>query len=214
MDNGINILLLGASGTGKSTTIRNMPPDKVSIINVLGKPLPFKGGNNFKTFNCDDPTKVESAIALAKTPIVIVDDAGYLIVNYFMKNHSSAGAGNGVFALYNALGDLYWNIIREAGNGKPNQRTYFIMHEETSDFGKTKPKTIGKMLDEKVCIEGMFTIVLRSMFKDGKYIIRTQTDGADVCKSPMGMFDSLEMDNDLAVIDRKICEYYDIEEGE
>lgn len=210
MDDGIKTLVVGASGVGKSASLRGLDPAKVSLINVIGKPLPFKGGNKFKSYNCDDPAKVESAIALAKTPIVIVDDAGYLIVDYFMRNHSSAGAGNGVFALYNALGDMYWNIINEAGKGKPGQRIYFMMQEEMNDFGKVKPKTIGKMLDEKVCIEGMFTIVLRALFKDNKYIFRTQTDGSDVAKSPMGMFDDLEMDNDLALIDRKICEYYDI----
>ena len=210
----IPVLIIGKSGTGKSTSLRNLDPAKVSLINVIGKPLPFKGGNKFKSYVCDDPTKIESAIALAKTDIVVIDDGGYILTNMFMRTHASAGTGNGVFQVYNALGDSFWHLIEEAKSGKENRRIYFIMHEEQNDFGQTKPKTIGKLLDEKVCIEGMFTIVLRSMFKDGKYLFRTQTDGSDVSKSPIGMFENTEIDNDLAAVDKAICDYYEINEGD
>lgn len=84
------------------------------------------------------------------------------------------------------------------------------MHEERSEFGEIKPKTIGKLLDDKVCIEGMFTVVLRSMADKGRHFFRTQTDGMDVAKSPFGMFDQFEIDNDLKMVDQTIRVYWGI----
>ena len=85
------------------------------------------------------------------------------------------------------------------------------MHETKNDFGDIKPKSIGKLLDEKVTIEGMFTIVLRSVYHDGGYFFRTHTDGFDVAKSPINMFTEDEVDNDLAFVDEKIRNYYGLE---
>ena len=82
------------------------------------------------------------------------------------------------------------------------------MHEDKNDYGDIKPKTIGKMLDEKVCVEGLFTIALRAAKSNGKYIFYTQQTDLDVSKSPIGMFDDIEIDNDLKVVDKKIREYY------
>ena len=90
---------------------------------------------------------------------------------------------------------------------------YLIMHEDMNDFGQVKPKTIGKLIDEKVCLEGMFTICLRCMISDGKHVFRTQSDGMDTAKSPMGMFDALEIDNDLNYVDQQIVEYYKEDEN-
>ena len=84
------------------------------------------------------------------------------------------------------------------------------MHEDKNDFGDIKPKTIGKMLDEKVCVEGMFTIVIRSVLSNGKHVFKTQTDGFDVCKTPIGMFEQSEIDNDLKLVDTTIREYYEL----
>ena len=85
-----------------------------------------------------------------------------------------------------------------------------IMHEDANDFGAVKPKTIGKLLDEKVNVEGMFTICLRCMMENGQHVFHTQSDGNDVAKTPIGMFDTLTIDNDLALVDKSICEYYEI----
>ena len=88
------------------------------------------------------------------------------------------------------------------------------MHEDKNDFGDIKPKTIGKMLDEKVCVEGLFTIVLRSVVENGKYLFKTQTSGFDVTKSPIGLFQAEEIDNDLYAVDQAIRTYYNIESKE
>jgi hypothetical protein len=127
-----------------------------------------------------------------------------------MRGHSSTGAGNGVFSFYNIIGDNFWSLINYV-IALPNDKViYIIMHEDESDNGKIKPKSIGKMLDEKVCIEGMFSVVLRCVYENGRHIFRTQTDGLDVCKSPIGMFDSEEIDNDLKFVDETIRKYYEI----
>lgn len=209
---GIPVLIIGKSGSGKSASLRNFQPGEVGIVNVLGKPLPFR--NKLSSLNTDDYKRVYSVLKNAKTDCLVIDDAGYLMTNQFMRGHSKGGAGNGIFSFYNDLGDQFWNLVRYVVEELPPQRiVYFMMHEDKSDMGDVKPKTIGKMLDEKVCVEGMFTIVLRCMLVNGKHIFRTQTDGLDTCKSPMGMFTDLEIDNDLKMVDTTIREYYELNEN-
>ena len=210
---GIPVLILGRSGSGKSASLRNFQPGEVGIVNVLGKPLPFR--NKLQAVQTDDYKKVYTAITKAKTDCIVIDDAGYLMTNQFMRGHSSTGAGNSIFTFYNDLGDQFWHLVRYVVENLPPQRiVYFMMHEDKNDFGDVKPKTIGKMLDEKVCVEGMFTIVLRAMLVNGKHVFRTQTDGIDVCKTPIGMFDVDEIDNDLKMVDNAIREYYYLNEEE
>lgn len=191
---GIPVLIMGKSGSGKSTSLRNFKD--AGIINVLGKPLPFR--NPPKTLNTDNYEIILSALLKSKANSIVIDDSGYLMTNQFMKGHSTQGAGNAIFNFYNNIGDGFWNLITFVINTLSYDKiVYFIMHEAENDIGETKPKTIGKMLDEKVCFEGMFTIALRSMYSNGRYIFKTNTDGTDVCKSPDGMFDSAEIDNDV-----------------
>lgn len=209
---GLPVLLIGKSGSGKSTSMRNCGKE-FGLINVLGKPLPFRmkpenAMGSIKTDNIADIVKILSG---SQVNSVIIDDAGYLLTNAFMRGHSNTGAGNNIFSFYNSMADSYWNLIQFVVHGMPdNKIVYFIMHEDKSDSGDIKPKTIGKVLDEKVCVEGMFTIVLRSEFIGGEYIFHTQTTGFDVTKTPMGMFDTPTIPNDLAIVDATIREYYNI----
>lgn len=206
----IPVLIIGKSGSGKSASLSGLNPEEVALINVLGKPLPFKNGKNFSSYKADDAIRVSEAIERANREIVVIDDAGYIMTNMFMRGHAQVGAGNAQFMFYNNIADNFWHVVETAKNVGNNKRVYFLMHEEMNDMGHTKPKTIGKLLDEKLCLEGMFTICLRAMVKDGKHIFRTQSDGFDVAKTPMGMFDQEEIDNDLAMVDKAICEYYGI----
>lgn len=213
----IPILLIGKSGTGKSTSMRNFDNEEIAIINVLGKQLPFKSKiKNIVT--TDNYEQVINNIKLTKRKTIVIDDAGYLITNQFMRNHSKGGGGNAVFSVYNELADNFWKLVNEIKNIDGGKTVYFVMHEDTNDYGVIRPKTIGKLLDDKVCIEGMFTVAIRSMFKDGKYIFRTKTDGNDIVKAPLGMFEDEEMENDLKIVDNIIREYYELdkieEEGE
>ena len=204
---GIPVLVIGKSGQGKSTSLRNFGEDEISLINVSKKPLPFK--KQFKkVINTDDYNKIHHLLDKSSSDSIVIDDASYLITNMFMHKHSSAGAGNAVFQLYNNLGDEFWRLIEHIKELPPQKVVYVIMHEERSEFGEVKPKTIGKLLDDKVCIEGMFTIVLRCIADKGRHFFRTQTDGMDVAKTPMGMFQDFEIDNDLKLVDNVIREYW------
>ncbi|MGN0194417.1 MAG: AAA family ATPase [Pseudoramibacter sp.] len=204
----IPVLIIGQSGTGKSTSMRNFSPDEIELINVEGKQLPFR--SKLKPLNTDSYREICKAMKATKKKTVVIDDAGYLITNSFMRGHSAGGGGNSVFLLYNQLADNFWKLIGFSKALEPDKIVYFMMHEDKKDDGTVKPKTIGKLLDEKVCLEGMFTIVLRSAFEDGKYIFHTNTDGFDVCKTPIGMFETPNIDNDLKMVDGKIREYYNL----
>ncbi len=205
----IPVLIIGKSGSGKSTSLRNCK-EGFNLIKVLDKPLPFKG--KIPCGVTDDYNKVMSWLKGAKEKSIVIDDAGYLITNHFMSNHSSTGKGNGVFSLYNEIGDKFWSLVQFITLQLPAEKiVYIIMHEDTNDFGDIKPKTIGKMLDEKVCLEGMFTIVLRCISSENRHMFVTQSSNGAVSKSPIDMFESLEIDNDLKFVDQKIREYFELE---
>ena len=211
---GIPVLLIGKSGSGKSTSLRNFKEDELALINVSKKPLPFK--KKFEsTLNTDDYQVILKGIFQTEKKVIVIDDAGYLITNHFMRKHSSTGGGSGVFNLYNEIGDHFWELIEFVKNKLSEDKiVYFIMHEDKQDNGDVKPKTIGKLLDDKVCVEGMFTIVLRCMSENGKHFFRTQTDGVDVTKTPLEMFEDKEIDNDLKIVDTTIREYYELNKEE
>lgn len=203
------VLIIGKSGSGKSTSMRNcIDKEDWNLIRVLNKPLPFKGKIN--GWSTDDYQTVMKCLSQSKAKNIVLDDAGYLITNMFMNKHSYAGAGNGVFTLYNQIGDHFWNLIQFIVKLPEDKIVYVIMHEDTNDFGQIKPKTIGKLLDEKVCIEGMFTIVLRCIEESGKHIFVTQSADGAVSKSPIDMFETLTIDNDLLIVEKAIREYYEI----
>ena len=204
----IPVLIIGKSGSGKSASLRNFTPEEIDIINVEGKPLPFR--NNHHTTNTDDYKKVAETVKRSEKPAIVIDDAGYLITNQFMRGHSASGTGNAIFSFYNNIADQFWKLITFVkGKGvSPEKIVYIIMHEDQNDFGQIRPKTLGKILDEKVCLEGMFTIVLRAVFHDGGYYFRTKTDGLDICKTPIGLFDQEEVENDLKAVDKAIRDYY------
>ena len=204
------VLILGPSGSGKSTSMRNFSHDELALINVNKKPLPFRGKFD-STLETTNYEQIEKAIASTQKKSIVIDDAGYLITNQFMNGHRES-KGNAVFELYNDLADNYYRLIKFCQTRVPDDKiVYFVMHVDKNEFGESKPKTIGKLLDEKVCVEGLFTIVLTAECKEGKYIFHTKTDGLDVTKTPLGLFESDEIDNDLRAVDAAIREYYDLE---
>lgn len=202
-------LILGQSGSGKSTSMRNFAHDELALINVNKKPLPFRGKFD-STLETTDYDVIEKAISTTKKRSIIIDDAGYLITHQFMAGHRE-NKGNAVFELYNDLADNFYKLIKFCQVRVPSDKiVYFTMHVDKNDFGESKPKTIGKLLDEKVCVEGLFTIVLGAECKDGKYIFHTKTDGLNVVKTPMDMFEAEEIDNDLKMVDDTIRAYYEL----
>jgi hypothetical protein len=205
---GIPVLVLGKSGSGKSASLRNFSPDEVGIINVMGKPLPFK--SQIKTVSTRNYDAIQKILSEAKSDSIVIDDAGYLITDYFMTRHANAGGGNAVFQLYNELADRFYSLLVSIQSLPADRIVYVFMHEDENDSGSIKPKTIGRLLDEKVNVEGLFTIVLRCIGDQQKHVFMTQSSGYDVAKSPIGMFDTLEIDNDLKMVDQKIRNFYEL----
>ena len=205
--NSVPVLLIGQSGSGKSTSLRNFTKDEVAVVNVLGKPLPFK--SDIKAPKCDDYASILKAIAGTKKKTIVIDDANYLITNEFMNKSSVKG-----FDKYNEMGNNFFNLINGIKNIEGGKTVYLIMHEDTDENGNVKPKTIGKLLDDKVNIQGMFTVCIRSMFDNGNYIFRLKTNGQDCVKTPFGMFDTDTMENDLKEFDKVVREYYDLDKIE
>lgn len=206
----VPILCIGKSGAGKSTAMRNCAEnDDWNLIRVLDKPLPFKGKIN--GWPTDDYLQVMKCLAASKAHNIVIDDAGYLITNAFMRGHSDVGTGNAQFQFYNKMADNFWNLITFIQNKVPADKIVFvIMHEDQDDFGNIRPKTIGKLLDQKVCIEGMFTIVLRAVHDSTGYAFITQSADMAVSKSPMGMFESERIDNDFLLVEKAVREFYEI----
>ena len=196
-------MLYGQSGTGKSTSLRNFQMEDVSVINVSGKPMPFR--RKLPIVSTDNYKQIIGGLPTIKTPSIVIDDATYLMVNAFMRNAKVQG--------YQKYTDMAYdfNSLIDAAQKLPDDKiVYFIGHSNQSDDGREQFKTIGKMLDNYVTLEGKFTIVLKTVVKDGQYYFSTQNNGMDTVKSPMGMFYEPLIVNDLKMVDDTIREYYGI----
>lgn len=199
----IIVMVYGQSGTGKSTSLRNFKPEDVCIVNVSGKPLPFK--NKHKAFNTDDYMSIETAIKKAPAKSIVIDDATYLMTGEYMRTAKVTG-----YQKYTDLALNYYTLVRIAAALPDDKIVYFLGHSDIDNNGNEKFKTIGKLLDEKITLEGMFTIVLKTVVTDGKYQFSTRNSGQDTVKTPMGMFNEPLIDNDLAAVDKAIRDYYEL----
>ena len=207
---GIPVLIYGRSGTGKSRALLNFAEDEIFFVNVIRKRLPFRKKFKYE-YQSDSVKSIKAGLKKMPTKTAVIDDAGYLQTNTFMRGHSAPKAGSSSFDLYNTIADDFWELIEFIKNELPEDViVYIIMHELTNDYGLTKLRTIGKLLDEKVCIEGMVTIALRCMCDGARHYLRTQNDGNDITKSPEGMFE-LEIENDLKAVDTTIREYWGLD---
>ena len=206
------ILIMGESGTGKSTSIRNCDPAITAIVNPVGKPLPFRGSKKFQTLNgVTDANKIcdfMKAQAKAGKKIIVVDDFQYILAIPFMERIKETG-----WDKYNDFGANYFNIIDVCNELPEDVCVYYMTHTETLDNGVTTVKLIGKLLREKITIEGLFTIVLKTGVNEGKYYFFTQNSGKDTVKSPLGMFDAFSIENDLSYVDAKIRNYYEFDDA-
>lgn len=200
----IKTLICGLSGTGKSTSARNLK--EVAVVNPVNKPLPFK--NNFEMLNgVVDSSAIVEFMRNTDKKIIIVDDFQYLLSIPYMRRIKETG-----WDKYNDFAANYYEIISVCDELPEDTTVYFMTHTETLEDGQETVKLIGKLLREKICIEGLFTTVLKTLVNDGKYYFLTQNNGRDNVKSPLGMFESYAIDNDLAYVDAKIRSYYEIGE--
>lgn len=199
------VFILGRSGTGKSFSMRNFPSDKLAVINVQGKILPFRGAAKIETTDVDQSDKIVKALEIyAKNyKSIVVDDYQYVMANEFMRRSAERG-----YDKFTEIGRHAWDIANTVRSLPADVIVYVMCHTDRDDEGNEKIKTIGKMLDEKICLEGMSTIVLKTNVSDGQYSFLTQNNGRDTTKSPDGMFPSYAVENDLYYVDQKIRNYY------
>ena len=200
---GIPVLVIGSSGSGKSTSLRNFEPNEIGIFNVASKPLPFR--KKLKKIDGATYGQIAKGLQITALNTYVIDDAGYLMT--FESFDKALEKGYEKFTI-NAknFSDMVRFVIEELPE---DTIVYFIMQTDVSPDGITKAKTIGKMIDDVLCLEGLFTITLLSKYDDGQYKFITQTDGTTIAKSPMEMFEK-EIDNDLKLVDDTIREYWSL----
>lgn len=212
-------LIIGESGTGKSTSLSHLDPKETFIINVLDKPLPFRGykknytrinadaseGNYYASDNYQKIMKIIRVINEKRPEIknLIIDDWQYTMCNEFMRRATETG-----FVKFTEIGQHAWEIIKALTDCREDLFCFVLSHSDTDQNGKYKCKSIGKMLDEKITIEGMFTIVLHTQIMDGAYKFLTQNDGYHIAKSPQGMFEDKYINNDLSYVRQQMNNYY------
>ena len=199
---GIPILILGESGTGKSASMRNFKADEIALANVAGKPLPFKGKFN-EVIDSDSYRQIKKFIKESYANVVVIDDAQYLMANEFMRRSAERG-----YDKFTEIAVNFWDLVQSVRELPPEKIVVFMAHIERDANGNEKIKTIGKLLDEKITVEGMFSIVLKTSVSDGKYSFETQNSGHDTVKSPIGMFSAVEIDNDLKAVVENVLAYY------
>lgn len=214
------VLLIGRSGSGKTYSIKNFSPDEVGVISVEKGRLPFRSeiktvrvpkfeesadAKSYAQANRAKYAWILSAVEKSKAKSIIVDDSQYLLVNEFFDRAYERG-----YDKFNEMAKNFRDLIHGINDLEDdNKIVYFLHHSELDEDGREKVKTIGKMLDEKLCVEGCFDVVL--FCQDHKFF--TQANGQSVAKSPEGMFE-LEIPNDLKAVDVAIREYYGLNKEE
>lgn len=213
----IPVLILGESGTGKSTSLRNLDPAHTLLIQCVKKPLPFRSkdwsyrakdnpsGNIFVTH---DWMQIMTIMKKTQRRLIVVDDLQYMLSSEYMARASENG-----YQKFADLASHMWQVINSAMLLPDSTRVYFLAHTETTDDGVTRMKSMGRMIHEKLAIEGLFSIVLRTAVINGSYLFQTKNNGHDTVKAPVGLFEDEMIENDLSLIDAKLFEYYELSEA-
>lgn len=223
----LSILIMGLSGSGKSTSIRTLNPNETFLINCnSSKLLPFRGVNKMYTevdktnnpkgnmITTDDYKMIGlylKGISEKRQEIanIVIDDSQSLIINEFMRRHSTEGKGKEIYQLYNDIADHFFNLIDNLQYLRSNLTVFFLHHAEYNDNGHLQCKSTGRLLNEKIEIPSLFTIVLLSIREGEQNFFLTQNDGTNPAKSPDGMFNSLKIDNDLQIVKDAAINYFE-----
>lgn len=200
---GVGVLILGHSGAGKSTSLRNFQEGEVGIFNVAGKPLPFR--NKLKRLDHARYNQIHQSLGQNKMNAYVVDDA-----NYLMAFQNFALAKQPGYSKFTEMAVNYEQMLEAINNTDDDTIVYVMSHVDYDESGRMKAKTIGKMLDNQLTVEGMFPIVLMAFNDDSGYHFSTKSDGNTPVKAPMGMFDDAVIDNDLKAVDTIIREYWEM----
>lgn len=213
------VLVMGRSGSGKTFSVKNFNPDEVGIISVEKGRLPFRSeiktvrvprfeGAEIKSAAQANAAKyswIMQVIRTAKAKSIVIDDSQYLLVNELFDRSAEKG-----YDKFTDMAAHFRNLIHFVNDlDDDNKIVYFLHHSEADTDGREKVKTIGKMLDEKLTVEGCFDVVLYC--QDHEFY--TQSNGQSTAKSPEGMFE-LKIPNDLKAVDVAIRNYYGMEGGD
>ena len=204
---GIPVLVLGESGSGKSCSLRNFDEKDVVIYNIAGKPLPFKKKLN----KADNVTysQIKTNMKKGNFKTYVIDDSQYLMAFESFDHAKETGYGKFTNMALN-FRNLIDFIIKET---PADCIVYMLHHTELAENGKLKAKTLGKMLDNQLTVEGLFSIVLLCQVEGSEHFFITNSDGSNPAKSPMDMFE-LKIDNDLKMVDDQIRDYYELNKKE
>lgn len=202
-----SVLILGQSGTGKSYSMKNFNEEEICLISVQKALLPFRKKFT-ETVVTDKYTDIIKAMKATKKKVIVIDDTQYLMCNEFMRRATEKG-----YDKFTEIAQNFWSlVVQEVNNLPADTIVYLLCHTATDENGMEKMKTIGKLVDEKITPEGLFTIVLKTAVSDGNYAFVTQNNGKDTVKSPEGMFTTYAINNDLKYVDEKIRNYYELGE--
>jgi hypothetical protein len=207
----IATMVLGQSGTGKTTSLRNMDPRTTLLIQVIPKPLPFRSKEwkpvkeHGNIIVANESADICQLMRRTTRPIIVVDDLQYLLATEFMNRAHEKG-----YDKFTEMARHYYDVLTAAMTLPAEKRVYLLSHTDTSDTGQVKAKTIGKLLDEKITVEGLVTIVLRTHVINGQYVFSTRNSGADTVKTPLGLFEDEHIPNDLLAVDKALQAYYEL----
>lgn len=202
---GIPVLILGESGSGKTSSLRNFGENEVFVINVAAKPLPFR--KKLLMYKSKDFNKIRAIISKDNCNCYVIDDSQYLMAFELFDKAKETG--------YNKFTDIavhFKQLIDTVVNTAPDDTIVYFLHhiEQSESNGKIKAKTVGKMLDNQLTLEGLFSVCLMARTDGKKHWFETQSDGLTPTKSPMEMFETMEIDNDLKVVDDTIRQYWEL----
>ena len=205
---GVPVLILGESGSGKSCSLRNFDPNEVGIFNVASKPLPFR--KKMRMLNEAKYQEIMAVLVKNQSKCYVIDDAQYLMAFSLFDRANEVG-----YKKFTDTAVDFYNLVQTVIKlTSEDTIVYFLQHIERDDTGRIKAKTAGKMLDNQLALEGLFSIVLLCEAKGEEHYFVTQSDGTSTAKSPMGLFDSLKIDNDLKMVDDAIRNYYEFGKGD
>ena len=214
---GLPILVMGESGSGKTASLRNFKQNEIFIINIAGKELSFRNKEGLKRIDTSDYDKIKAILLKASTnpenkiKSFVLDDTQYL-----MAFESFARAKETGFTKNIDLAVHFKDLIQFVITQLPRDYiVYFLHHVERTEDGHIKAKTLGKMLDSQLTVEGLFTNVIMTQVNNGSYkFLVHDKDGVSTVKTPLGMFDTDTIDNDLKIVDNVLREYYEFNKGE
>lgn len=219
-------MIIAETGSGKSTAIEALDPATTFVINVSGKELPWRGstktyvewdkktrkGNYYETSDAQHILRLLEIISeeMPHIETVVIDDFQYISAFEFMRRVDEAG-----FTKFNNIGKNMFLTATKPKELRKDLLVFYLTHPETfvdaEGNRRVKAKTIGKLVDEKITLEGLFTTVLYARVKKTKdgvaYIFETRNNGENTCKSPKGMFETVEIPNDLSIVKNAIKEY-------